>query len=63
MKKEETRNSKILRDFIKYCQEHENERWWQCVRNFSGFAYVCVSNKFSSGTDIRDTFHWENLYD
>ncbi len=40
--KKPTRNSKILADFVKYCKEHPDQRFWQALRNWSGFAFVGV---------------------
>lgn len=60
-----TRNSIILSDFIEYCREHPDERFWQALRNWSGrsfiFAFVngsnfCCSQFFHT---IEDTFYWE----
>lgn len=40
--KKPNRNSKILEDFVNYCFTHGNERFWQALRNWSGFAFVGV---------------------
>jgi hypothetical protein len=56
-----TKNSEMLRDFIDYCVDHPEERFWQALRNWSGWHLVMVSND-SDATDnhaIEDTFYWE----
>lgn len=46
-----SRNSKTLADFIKYCEEHQYERFWQALRNWSGHGFIFA--------DKEDTFYWE----
>lgn len=63
----ETRNSKVLKDFAKYCEEHPEHRFWQALRNWSGYSFILVSNippGMPSGTIAElpqqaDTFYWE----
>lgn len=52
----QTRNSKVLNDFIEYCSGHPTQRFWQALRNWSGADYV----NFVRGTWELDTFYWEN---
>jgi len=54
-----SKNVKLLVEFDEYCNKHPEERFWQALRNWSGFAFICASKQFPSGTDIIDTFHWE----
>ena len=57
-----TRNSEVLADFVRYCEEHPEERFWQALRNWSAYAFIWVSNtKPFDGppTDLKDTFYWE----
>jgi len=53
-----TRNSEVLGSFVLYCQEHPKERFWQALRNWSGFAFILASHSgyFHS---LKDTFYWE----
>lgn len=37
-----TRNSEKLASFVKYCEEHPEERFWQALRNWSGYWAVLV---------------------
>lgn len=57
---EETRNSKVLESFVKYCQEHPGERFWQALRNWSG--YDSIKGEWAKGPfawQQIDTFHFE----
>jgi hypothetical protein len=55
----QTRNSEVLADFVKYCETHPEERFWQCLRNWSAipFLYACTDN--SGEGETVDTFSWE----
>lgn len=61
-KKESTmRDQKAKEDFIKYLEEHPQERFWQAVRNFQHFNFIYASNKIVDDPDVHDTFYWEDL--
>jgi hypothetical protein len=60
-----TRNSEQLDSLVEYCQAHRDQRFWQALRNWSGWQHVLVSNdsdfvlgQVTTGK-IRDTFDWE----
>lgn len=60
------KNARQLLSFIAYCVEHPEERFWQALRNWSGYGFVLVANhRQSKGfTDTmydnpRDTFSFE----
>ena len=55
----ETRNSKALKSFAKYCEEHPEERFWQALRNWSGYGFIIASNSLPVNRGQVDTFHWE----
>lgn len=57
-----TRNEKVLAEFVKYCEEHPQERFWQALRNWSGYGFVLVGHKppeLPWRKDWPDTFYWE----
>lgn len=66
----EPKSAKLLREFVKYCKEHPEERFWQALRNWAGVNFLWVS-KFryddyryceslkSFTNEIEDTFYWE----
>ncbi len=62
-----TRNSEVLADFVQYCTTHPDERFWQALRNWSGYMAVGVTDTFSFDkggyVDHRDTFYWEGRND
>ena len=58
--KKQTRNSKLLEDFTKYCEKHKEERFWQSLRNWINVGYIGVSN---DRENWEDTFFWENKND
>jgi hypothetical protein len=39
-----SKNQKVLNDFIKYCQENPNQRFWQALKNWCGYNFIFVSN-------------------
>lgn len=46
----------VLEKFIKYCQLHPEERFWQALKNWSGAAYI---KYVKSGGERKDTYYWE----
>lgn len=55
----ETRNSKVLKSFVKYCEDHPTYRFWQALLAWSELPYICWT-KMPVGSDIGgDTFYWE----
>jgi hypothetical protein len=65
MASEHTRNSKALEGFSRYCREHPHERFWQALRNWSGYHFVLVADieNFENfePANVRDTFNWEGI--
>lgn len=51
----ETRNSKLLKEFIEYCETHPEERFWQAIRNWSGADKIL----YEKGDSV-DTFYWND---
>lgn len=59
---------KTKEDFVKYLEEHPDERFWQAVRNFSGMSYILACDRRGNFTDGMfdgewidpvDTYYWE----
>ena len=59
MSQDKTRNSEILSSFIAYCKAHPEERFWQALRNWSGYSFVLVSDFSPTDKSQEDTFSWE----
>lgn len=57
----DNRNGKVLLDFIEHCRTHPEERFWQALRNWSGYRYVIAADTdpFFSMCDSKDTFYLE----
>jgi hypothetical protein len=60
----ETRNSKVLVDFIAYCLLHPEERFWQALRNWAGASFIlAVEDGYNHLDSVQigghDTFHRE----
>ena len=53
-----SRNKKTLDSFVKYCEENKDLRFWQALRNWSGYGFIFIANSMGGG-DARDTFYWE----
>src|SRR5687767_8978552 len=61
---EKTRNSEALIDFVMYCSKHPNERFWQALRNWSGYSSVFGGDYiYSDKGDVKigfvDLFSYE----
>ena len=40
----ENKNQKQLLSFIEYCTNHPEQRFYQCLRNWSGEKFILFSN-------------------
>lgn len=63
------RSEKTKKAFIKYMEEHPDERFWQSIANFAKVNFVLVSDRFEIDEGIVprfvnpvDTFNWEGLH-
>jgi hypothetical protein len=54
-----SKNKKLLEDFIKYCTNHPEERFWQALRNWSDSPYILKSRYLPPDSHIQDTFYFE----
>lgn len=70
----ETRNSKVLADFVAYCRAHPQLRFWQALLNWSGLKFIVTSSHApndvyaetrihpslpSERVELNDTYNWE----
>lgn len=57
------RNSDTLESFVKYCIDHPDQRFWQALRNWSGYPFIIGTNvpqmPCTGVLEIVDTFHLE----
>lgn len=54
-----SKNKKVLNDFIKYCEANPGLRFWQALRNWSGSEFIYVSNVLYETNLLKDTFYFE----
>ena len=54
-----SRNKESLKSFIEYCALHPDERFWQALRNWSGWPFIVVSEHPPIQEGQDDTFYWE----
>jgi len=56
-----TRNSKLLASFTAYCNEYPEQRFWQALLNWSGFAFIYKGNDkpMPLPNYLEDTFYFE----
>lgn len=50
---------KTLTSFVSYCVKHPNERFWQALRNWSGFKFIYANNDTRINDAGQDTFYFE----
>ena len=49
---------KMAEDFLNYCKQYPDQRFWQAIRNYTGFPFVFVKTDLESGG--IDTFYISN---
>jgi hypothetical protein len=51
----------LLKDFITYCVDHPDLRFWQALRSWSKWHYIYASEngQESKHLELYDTFYWE----
>jgi hypothetical protein len=57
----ESKNADWLRAFTEYCTAHPEQRGWQSLRNWSGYAFIYGQKEGGLVTDprLQDTFFKE----
>lgn len=56
------RSQETKEEFVKYLEENPSERFWQAVRNFSGYAFIIASDHPPMEEGQLDTFYWEEKH-
>ena len=60
----ESKNFDLLEQFITYCEDHPEQRFWQALRNWSGQQFILTGKgdiTDPTNFDYVDTFYWEGL--
>lgn len=60
MKATPVRSKKTKEDFVKYLEDHPQERFWQSIRNFAKVPFVIISDDIDLDF-MTDTFYYEEL--
>lgn len=60
----DVRDSEIKENFIQYMDDHPELRFWQAVRNWSGYGFVYAGEGEMQPDgeiklNVEDTFYWE----
>lgn len=53
----QAKNTKMATEFAKFCDDHPEQRFWQALRNWSGWAAVYVA-KNDDHPKPMDTYYW-----
>ena len=46
--------------FVNYCNNNPDLRFYQALRNWSGWAFIYACNEPIENSNIHDTFFWEH---
>jgi hypothetical protein len=60
--KDKSKNISRLQSFTKYCQEHSEERFWQALRNWSGYKFIYGSMKPDNISNIMSDDYLEDTF-
>jgi hypothetical protein len=55
-----TKQQELLKSFTEYCEANPEYRFWQALRNFSGYAKIGWYD--DEAKQFNDTFYYENLH-
>lgn len=53
-----SKNLELLDDFVAYCNGHQEQRFWQALRNWSGASYIKYEISTGGSNPQHDTFYW-----
>jgi hypothetical protein len=56
------KSENLLNSFTYYCKANPELRFWQALRNWSGFSFIYISNRSADDPKFKleDTFYFEN---
>lgn len=57
----QSKNSVLLKDFVQFCEEHPDQRFYQALRNWMQVPFLLVGQLGYEEEikKIQDTFYWE----
>ncbi len=58
------KNKELLDEFVAYCEENPELRFWQALRSWSGQSFLLAADttdftKKPPYLGLKDTFYWE----
>ena len=53
----ESKNYDTLREFMRYCQDHPEQRFWQALCNWSGFFKLYGAKLEDYEDDFEDLYY------
>jgi hypothetical protein len=53
-----TKADPLLAEFVRFCFEHPDQRFWQALRNWSKVKAIFIEKKSECGS-LMDTFYFE----
>lgn len=54
-------NKELLEDFIKFCNEHPELRFWQALKTWAKVDFIYVKKDgLTNYETVEDTFYWVN---
>jgi len=54
MKSKRNKNKTLLKSFTAYCNANPDQRFWQALRNWSGYCAIAGENEKG---EVEDTFY------
>jgi len=58
----DSKSSRTLADFTKYCKKYPTLRFWHALRNWSGYKFIYGSNKPDNMSSVMSKEYLEDTY-
>lgn len=57
-----SREQELLSNFAQYLTENPGQRFWQALRNWSGYSFIYASDSVEAKDAglVEDTFYWND---
>ena len=59
---EMNKNKEKLDSFVAYCVAHPEERFWQSLRNWSGYSFIYATNMLLDRNDAKEAEFEDTFY-
>lgn len=58
----ENKNSLLLKDFTRFCEDNPDLRFWQALQQWSGHNFILTADSIDNHTgqymNTKDTYYW-----